>query len=251
MRRFLLCVFALSAALAGAGACGSVQTEACPGLEPPTNGSVSAPETDVGETASYQCAAGFTLDGAASRVCLADGSWSGAAPACVAETAKCPQLTGPANGSVTVNGTTATYACSPGFDLVGSATRTCMADRTWSGMEPTCSVKCPCYSSTELDRITADLAAGGQKLCNVDSMGGGTTQTLLMSAHPAHRYAGEALFNASLPTTHLACGYGCLDDTPTNGVNECGALPAYVRTDNISTAQHATCRALVVPRCGN
>jgi hypothetical protein len=109
-------------------------------------------------------------------------------------------------------------------------------------------MRCPCFAAADLDRIQADIAAGGNRLCLVDSMGGGTTQTLLMSAHSTHRYSGEAIQNASLPGTQLACGYGCIDDTA-NGVNECGALPVYQRTDNISVAQHATCRALVMTRC--
>jgi hypothetical protein len=238
-------------AISGFG-CGSVQTESCPGLEPPDNGSVSAPVTDVGAAATYRCAAGFVLDGDAARTCLTDGTWSGIPPSCTPMAAPCMQLASPANGSLSIMGTgpgsTATYSCTMGFDLIGAPTRMCQADGSWSGPEPTCAVRCPCYKSTDLDRIQADLAAGGSKLCLVDSMGGGTTQTLFMSAHSTHRYAGEALENASLPGTHLACGHGCLDDTM-NGMNECGALPIYQRTDNITTAQHATCRALVVPRC--
>jgi len=249
MRRLVFCVLALAGfASAWGSGCGSVQTEACPGLEPPANGSVSASVTDVGATANYQCAAGFMLEGASARTCLADGTWSGSAPACAPAMAQCPQLASPANGSLTINGATATYACATGFDLIGAPTRTCQADNTWSGTDPTCAVRCPCFTNTELDRIQADIAAGGTRLCHVDNMGGGTTQTLLMSARTTHRYAGEALENASLPGTHLACGYGCLDDTM-NGVNECGMLPAYQRTDNISAAQHATCRALVMPHC--
>jgi hypothetical protein len=48
----------------------------------------------------------------------------------------------PSNGSVSVpsytRGSTATYSCTPGFALSGSATRTCQNDATWSGDAPTC-----------------------------------------------------------------------------------------------------------------
>jgi hypothetical protein len=245
MRCLVSCVLAVSAF-----GCGSVQTESCPGLEPPQNGSVSAPVTDIGSTASYQCADGFTLAGDVSRTCQADGTWSGRAPTC--EQALCPQLTSPANGSLTISGAgegaTATYGCAAGYDLIGEQTRTCQGDGAWSGMEPRCAVRCPCFGDDELDRVQTDIAMGGSRLCQVDSMGGGTTQTLLMSAHMTHRFTGGAMQNASLPGTQLACYYGCLDDT-NNGVNECGALPAYQTTNNITVEQHATCRALVMPRC--
>ncbi len=246
LRVLVTCLLASSAA-----ACGTVQSESCPLLEAPAHGTIAVPQTEVGATATYACEPGYTLSGASARTCLEDGTWSGGPPECTAGAA-CMQLPRPANGDVAISGTgtgaTATYSCAAGFDLVGAGMRTCQADGNWSGAAPMCAMRCPCFSNADLDRIQADLAAGGSKLCHVDNMAGGTTQTLLMSAHATHRYAGEALENASLPGTHLACGYGCLDDTP-NGVNECGALPAYKRTDNISADQHATCRALVMPRC--
>ena len=246
LRGLVTCVLASSAA-----ACGTVQTESCPLLEAPANGMVAAPQTEVGATATYACEPGFTLSGASARTCLDDGTWSGIPPACTAGAA-CMQLPRPTNGDVAISGAgtgaTATYTCTTGFDLVGAGTRTCQADGSWSGAEPACAVRCPCFTNADLDRIQADLAAGGTKLCLVDSMSGGTTQTLLMSQHQTHRYTGGALQSLSLPGTQLACDYGCLDDTA-NGINECGALPAYRRTDNISAMQHATCRALVMPRC--
>src|SRR6185295_12571439 len=84
MRRLVPCVLAL----AGFG-CGSVQTESCPGLEPPANGSVSAPDTSAGSTASYLCAAGFMLDGPSARTCQADGTWSGSDPTCTQMAVPC------------------------------------------------------------------------------------------------------------------------------------------------------------------
>jgi hypothetical protein len=248
MRCVVSCVVSCALAAWALG-CGSVQTESCPGLEPPQNGSVSAPVTDLGATASYQCASGFTLVGDVSRTCQVDGTWSGTAPTCVQ--AQCPQLAAPANGSLAISGAgegaTATYACASGYELIGAQTRTCQGG-AWSGADPRCGVRCPCFGTDELDRVQADITAGGNRLCQVDSMGGGTTQTLLMSAHMTHRFTGGAMQNASLPGTHLACFYGCLDDSP-NGVNECIALPEYFTINNITVEQHATCRALVMPRC--
>jgi hypothetical protein len=115
----------------------------CGALTAPTNGSVAAPVTTYGATATYSCIAGYGPSGSSTRTCGADGMWSGTAPACVV--ANCPALASPTGGSVsaptlTVN-STATYACGAGYDIAGAATRTCQANGSWSGMAPTCTIK--------------------------------------------------------------------------------------------------------------
>ena len=55
----------------------------------------------------------------------------------------CGDLTDPTDGAVnTSSGTTfnmnATYSCNTGYNLNGTNTRTCQADRMWSGSDPTC-----------------------------------------------------------------------------------------------------------------
>ncbi|GMU59815.1 MAG: hypothetical protein AMXMBFR34_15780 [Myxococcaceae bacterium] len=101
----------------------------------------------VGTTVTYTCATGFTLQGAATRTCQADGTFSGAAPTC-APNPCAPDLTAPADGAVSrtigVTGDTATYSCNGGFFLSGAATRTCQADGTWSGAAPTCAMASGC-----------------------------------------------------------------------------------------------------------
>ena len=60
----------------------------------------------------------------------------------------CGELQAPMNGQVTLTGTVfnslAVYSCNPGFTLVGSAARTCMASGQWSGEAPTCVCECFC-----------------------------------------------------------------------------------------------------------
>ena len=43
--------------------------------------------------------------------------------------------------STTTFGSTATYTCDPGYSVVGTSTRTCLASGFWSGREPTCTRK--------------------------------------------------------------------------------------------------------------
>ena len=35
-------------------------------------------------------------------------------------------------------GTVAAYSCADGYELVGEENRTCLVDRTWTGVEPLC-----------------------------------------------------------------------------------------------------------------
>ena len=55
---------------------------------------------------------------------------------------ECPQLQNPANGQVSVSGTTvgstATYTCNSGFVIEGESTRQCLGSGQWSGQAPTC-----------------------------------------------------------------------------------------------------------------
>ena len=58
----------------------------------------------------------------------------------------CGPLPDIANGKVAITpdtrfGSTATYSCNTGHDLVGIATRRCKADGQWSGQEPRCDRK--------------------------------------------------------------------------------------------------------------
>ncbi len=56
---------------------------------------------------------------------------------------ECPILDNPGpNGDVVtsgeVEGSTATYSCSDGYDLVGVSERVCGSDGVWNGTQPTC-----------------------------------------------------------------------------------------------------------------
>ena len=57
-------------------------------------------------------------------------------------TTACSDLAAPLYGSVTVDGTTtgstASYSCDDGYELVGDVMRVCMSDSEWSGTPPVC-----------------------------------------------------------------------------------------------------------------
>ena len=52
----------------------------CSFLPNPTNGEVGL---DPGSQANYTCNGGFVVEGPATRVCQADGQWSGNASTCI------------------------------------------------------------------------------------------------------------------------------------------------------------------------
>ena len=136
----------------------------CPGLANPTNGSVSAPTRNRGDTAVYSCDTGYNLLGSKTRTCQADGTWNAAEPTCTI--VDCGALTDPANGSVSASPTTygsiATYTCQTGYGLVGTSPRTCQADGTWSDTAPTCSQSyCPTPASPPHGAVTTTATTVG------------------------------------------------------------------------------------------
>jgi len=62
-------------------------------------------------------------------------------------TVSCPSLTGPSNGMINCSlgddGTlsyedTCSFTCNTGYQLTGSATRTCQSDGSWNGSNTMC-----------------------------------------------------------------------------------------------------------------
>ena len=54
----------------------------CLNLVNPANGMVVVTGNSVGDTATYTCDPGFELEGAPTRTCQSDGTWSGIPPVC-------------------------------------------------------------------------------------------------------------------------------------------------------------------------
>ena len=97
--------------------------------------------TTYQSTVNYTCVNGsYQLMGAATRQCLANGSWSESLPSCIL--IDCGNPESPAFGTVdffnTTAGSLAMFYCEEGHRLVGVAQQTCLDNRTWSGAVPTC-----------------------------------------------------------------------------------------------------------------
>ena len=66
----------------------------CANLSSPVNGTVSLDANTVGSQANYSCSEGYTLNGTTTRVCQADGQWSGSEPICEGQSATCMLIVG-------------------------------------------------------------------------------------------------------------------------------------------------------------
>ncbi|CAH1248686.1 CSMD3 [Branchiostoma lanceolatum] len=117
----------------------------CSTLHPPTQGTMSG-GNNYNDTVYFSCDTGHDLRGSANRTCQADGSWSGSQPTCLA--LECPEVDTPLHGEKTGGTSVGSYViffCDNGYDLIGGDfMRTCEADQTWSGTQPSCQrKKCP------------------------------------------------------------------------------------------------------------
>ncbi|XP_078692370.1 P-selectin-like isoform X2 [Branchiostoma floridae x Branchiostoma belcheri] len=134
----------------------------CPTLTPPANGVLRPIGATFYQTVvRFVCYAGYALNGAATTICRADGTWSHPVPVCIPiATIQCPTLVAPANGALTPIGansyrTVVTFTCNSGYVLNGVTSATCQADGTWSGPVPTCTpVQCPARTAPANGAVT-------------------------------------------------------------------------------------------------
>ncbi|KAM4876293.1 sushi, von Willebrand factor type A, EGF and pentraxin domain-containing protein 1 [Thomomys bottae] len=104
------------------------------------NGQVKGEEYTFGKGIEYICNEGFLLEGARSRVCLANGSWSEATPKCIPiRCATPPQV---ANGVMGGRDYSVKkevmFHCQEGYVLHGAQKITCQSDGTWDAEVPVC-----------------------------------------------------------------------------------------------------------------
>ncbi|XP_032960426.1 CUB and sushi domain-containing protein 1 [Rhinolophus ferrumequinum] len=104
------------------------------------NGRVEGADFRWGASVSYSCVDGYQLSQPAILSCEGPGLWKGDVPQCLP--VFCGDPGTPADGHLSGQSFTyrseVSFQCKPPFILVGSSRRTCQADGTWSGIQPTC-----------------------------------------------------------------------------------------------------------------
>ena len=110
----------------------------------------------VGSELIMECLSGYQLSGERINVCRDEDSWQSPFPVC--EEIVCPNIENIDNGKLTVGGfkfrQSVYYECEMGYSLIGSFSRTCLENGTWSGKEPSCSPRmCPEPQNIEKGRL--------------------------------------------------------------------------------------------------
>uniref|UniRef100_H2TR21 CUB and Sushi multiple domains 3 n=1 Tax=Takifugu rubripes TaxID=31033 RepID=H2TR21_TAKRU len=123
--------------------CSGDSADTCGDPGTPAHASREAGNFKVRSKVRFTCAVGHTLYGSAERICFPNGTWSGRQPFC--KPVQCSNPAAPTHGRISrLDGTTFShsivYSCMEGYLLTGSITRQCLANGTWSGTAPNCTM---------------------------------------------------------------------------------------------------------------
>ncbi|XP_076348051.1 sushi, von Willebrand factor type A, EGF and pentraxin domain-containing protein 1-like [Tachypleus tridentatus] len=133
----------------------------CPPLSPPDHGYFvnGICSSVIHAACGIRCDSGYKLVGSSVRLCTVDGTWSGTNVRCEMKT--CSPLSVPRHGSVVcttdsyVFETKCHFRCDPGYKLVGSKVRTCLAIALWDGLPALCRpVDCPPLSTIDNGHVS-------------------------------------------------------------------------------------------------
>ena len=123
----------------------------CPTLNAPLYGNISCTRMVTGDSCSFTCDPGYSLNGSPQRECLPTSTWSGQPTLC--DPMLCSPPGGPENGIVVLpcNSpgplnrefmTTCTIQCSFGYLLEGPSSQTCVLIESTNTVEWTQAPKC-------------------------------------------------------------------------------------------------------------
>ena len=139
----------------------------CPSPVTPANGDWACVGQRFSDTCALVCNTNAYAVGSTTMQCQANGTWT-APGSCLL--VQCPALSSFANGSVVVSSTLvggqATYACARGFNLIGSATATCLSTGAWS-TPPICT-RISCAARSSVVNYTGSCPSGWyNEACNL------------------------------------------------------------------------------------
>ncbi|KAI8500841.1 hypothetical protein Bbelb_216590, partial [Branchiostoma belcheri] len=228
--------------------CNAIQ---CAARQAPANGAVRPTgAVSYPNGVTFTCNPGYVLNGVATPMCQADGTWSHTDPTC------------PPNGAISTTATpyqtVVNFTCNPGYVLNGTTNTTCQADGTWSNLVPTCRVRqCPTLTAPANGALSTTATSYQTVVnftCNPGYVLNGTTNTTCQADGTWSNLVPTCRANGALSTTatsyQTVVNFTCNPGYVLNGTTNTTCQADGTWSNLVPTCTSIQCPILTAPANG-